>query len=451
MEKKISTLSKVMLCSADGFTLSLYSLMTSGMLTYYYTKYLGLTEGRASIVWAFFAAWNFFTPTLFGYISDRVKSKLGRRRPFIRYGCFFTAGFFCLSWQDLGLGSGQSALMAQMLGCLFLFDLCHVAVSSSIYIMPYEMTLDNNERASIFTLRIVSNALAMAIPLALVPTIKPQVGQSALVFRIVMDALGLLALAVIHLSTYFYKEEEYEKKADGMGFFKGLVACFKNISFDIYMICNLSVVFIQTILTQGVLYYFDEFSTPMILVYASLAAGIVIGIVLFSKIAASLGIRRRMLGMFAIMFSGTLTVWLGGALPALCAIGFLLAGIGFAGAMLMVPLLIGDAIDYDESVTGLRREGMYFGVNNVTSKPAVSLANSAFLLIIQAFGYDQALGKGLQSVQAKSGILFAWMGTSALAVIIPAISILFYTLDGPAWTRTKAELQRKHDQGAIAH
>ena len=38
-------------------------------------------------------------------------------------------------------------------------------------------------------------------------------------------------------------------------------------------------------------------------------------------------------------------------------------GMGFAGGMYLVPLMNGDVIDYDESITGLRHEGMYAGVN----------------------------------------------------------------------------------------
>ena len=75
-EEKVSVSSKFWLCSADCLCGTLSGLITGGGMTYFYTKYLGLDEGLASIVWMIFAVWNALNDPLFGYISDRTKSKL---------------------------------------------------------------------------------------------------------------------------------------------------------------------------------------------------------------------------------------------------------------------------------------------------------------------------------------------------------------------------------------
>jgi len=64
-----------------------------------------------------------------------------------------------------------------------------------------------------------------------------------------------------------------------------------------------------------------------------------------------------------------------------------------------------DVIDYDEKLTGLRREGMYAGINSFVTKPAISLAQAAFITIVGWFGFDQSLAKGLQPESAHTGIL----------------------------------------------
>ena len=79
----------------------------------------------------------------------------------------------------------------------------------------------------------------------------------------------------------------------------------------------------------------------------------------------------------------------------------------------LIPLMNGDVIDMDEHRTGLRREGMYAGVNSLVTKPAISIAQAVFLGIIGAFGYDQALAKGAQSVSAQTGILIGWVAVPA--------------------------------------
>ena len=71
-------------------------------MTYFYTKYLGLDEGLASIVWIIFAVWNALNDPLFGYISDRTRSKLGRRIPYIRYGALLYGLVFVAFWRQPG-------------------------------------------------------------------------------------------------------------------------------------------------------------------------------------------------------------------------------------------------------------------------------------------------------------------------------------------------------------
>jgi Na+/melibiose symporter-like transporter len=82
-------------------------------------------------------------------------------------------------------------------------------------------------------------------------------------------------------------------------------------------------------------------------------------------------------------------------------IAFLLVGVGFAGGMYLIPLMNGDIIDADEHMTGLRREGMYAGVNSFVTKPAMRLAQAVFLGFLSRAGYDQSLTKGCRARRLK--------------------------------------------------
>ena len=112
-----------------------------------------------------------------------------------------------------------------------------------------------------------------------------------------------------------------------------------------------------------------------------------------------------------------------------------------------VRLMNGDVIDYDELRTGARREGIYAGVNSLITKPAISLANAAFLMIAKWFGYDTTLAAGLQSALAKHGVLVAWMACPAILLILSAVAMKFYPLFGKQWDDEKAALARKHEDG----
>mgnify|MGYP005864277381 CR=1 FL=1 len=147
------------------------------------------------------------------------------------------------------------------------------------------------------------------------------------------------------------------------------------------------------------------------------------------------------LGSFAL---GCLVMLLGGRLLAPAAVSFFLIGIGFAGGMYLIPLMNGDVIDYDETRTGLRREGIYAGINSLVTKPAISIAQAVFLGFLTRFGYDQSLAKGLQSASAQTGILVAWMLVPSALLVISLLVTLFYPLAGASWERTKHELAARH-------
>ena len=113
--------------------------------------------------------------------------------------------------------------------------------------------------------------------------------------------------------------------------------------------------------------------------------------------------------------------------------------------MYLVPLMNGEVIDYDEAKTGFRREGMYAGVNSLITKPAISFANAAFVMMIGWFGYDNAVKAGAQDAMAKFGVKVAWMALPALLFILSAIAMKAYPLAGKEWEKMKEELSRKHE------
>ncbi|MBQ9227739.1 MAG: MFS transporter [Eubacterium sp.] len=444
-EEKIKLSSKLWLCSADCLCSAASGLITGGAMTYFFTKFLGLSEELASTVWIIFAVWNALNDPLFGYISDRTKSKLGRRIPYIRYGSFFYALFFILTWVRWPLGASQGALFVQMLATLFLFDTFYTAIATSLYVMPYTMAVSNKARGNLFIMKIFFTLLSMGIPLVLFPLIKPDVGEDPKRFQLIMVVIGVVTFAVIFTSTFFYKEKvttDIDENPENI--FRSTLDCLKNRSFLIFEILSFTVIFIQTILMQGVNYYFDEFSMPMAAAYGLLGAGAVFGVILWSRKVKPWGVRNCTLLMCIIFAAGAGAMTFFGGNSIVAGVGFFAAGMGFAGGMYLIPLMNGDVIDYDETVTGKRREGMYAGVNSLITKPAISFANAAFIMIAKGFGYDTTVAAGQQSAAAKQGLLVAWMALPAVLLIICAISLKFYPLTGAKWNETKQQLETKH-------
>ena len=96
-------------------------------------------------------------------------------------------------------------------------------------------------------------------------------------------------------------------------------------------------------------------------------------------------------------------------------------------------------IDYDEHLSGLRREGMYAGVNSFICKPAISIANALFPVMLLWFGYDSAIATADQTSLAKFGIRFSWLFLPAFLLTVCFICIrAFYPLAGEKWAEINA-------------
>ena len=71
---------------------------------------------------------------------------------------------------------------------------------------------------------------------------------------------------------------------------------------------------------------------------------------------------------------------------------------------------------------------------------------AVFLWLLGAYGYDQALGKGLQSASAETGILMGWTLVPGLLLLLCFVVLHWYPLAGPAWEEFKCKLAALHTE-----
>jgi len=416
-------------------------------LTYYFTSFRGMDAALAATVWLLFGIWNALNDPLFGYISDRTKSKLGRRIPYIRYGAPIIGLAFILCWLMIGgQGASQTVMFIQMTLALFLFDALYTAIATSIYVMPFEMAVSNKARSSIFIWKIIFSIFPLAVPLILWGFIKPEPGSDAQTFILIMAGFGIVMAALIFFSTFFYWEKHFQQEEEQLPFLKSIKECFTNRSFIVFEVLSFTIIYVQTSLMLGLNYFLAEFSISPIALYASLGVGIVGGIFLFVNVREIWGVKKSTIIMTAVFSLGCfLILGLGRELIPVM-IGAFCFGIGFAGGMYLIPMMNGDVVDMDEHRTGLRREGMYAGVNSLITKPAISLANSAFLWFLSAYGYNFAASSGGQSANAETGILMGWVLIPGVLLAVSFAVLFLYPLAGKKWDEIKHNLAVIHQE-----
>jgi glycoside/pentoside/hexuronide:cation symporter, GPH family len=444
-EEMVPLTSRIWVSIADASCAMLNTFVVSIGLTYYFTSFRGLGAGLAATAWIIFGVWNAVNDPLFGYISDRTKSGLGRRIPYIRYGAPLIGLSFVICWINFGgIHASQTAMFIQLLLFLFVFDTLYTAIATSIYVMPYEMAVSNKARSSIFIWKLIFSIFPLAVPLILWGIIRPEPGSDPFSFQLIMIGFGLVMAVLIFFSTFYYKEMHFQQEETQLPFLKSIKECFKNRAFIVFMVLSFTIIYVQTSLMLGLNYYLAEFSIPAIPLYAALGVGIIGGVFLFVNFRERWGVKGCTMVMAAVFSLGCFLVLGFGHVLIPTLIGVFFFGIGFAGGMYLIPLMNGDVVDMDEHLTGLRREGMYAGVNSFITKPAISFANSIFIWFLTMNGYNFSGLKGTQSAQAEMGILLGWVLIPGILLAISFGSLFLYPLAGKNWDDIKKQLSQLH-------
>jgi len=81
--------------------------------------------------------------------------------------------------------------------------------------------------------------------------------------------------------------------------------------------------------------------------------------------------------------------------------------------------LVGEAIDYNEYLTGKRTEGSIYGTFNLTRRIGQTIGNSAAVLALGWIGYDTALADA--GLAQAAGTL---TGIKVLCVLVPGIFVI---------------------------
>jgi GPH family glycoside/pentoside/hexuronide:cation symporter len=311
-----------------------------------------------------------------------------------------------------------------------------------------EITFDYHERTSLFSLRdglLIAGTLAAASSPAAV----------AWLFDLNMDAQGERAkffwIAVIYapllIGTCWWcalaiRERQPAVELQRTGISRGLRQVAHNRPFVILLIAY-TVSAIGNNLPATLILFYVEYVLQSTLADAFLMLYFVTGIVFLPawiKVSRRTGKKSAWLASMAINTGAFVGVFfLGPGDAAIYGVLVFLSGIGF-GATLAIPSAIqADVIDYDELLTGERREGEYIGLWSISKKFAAAVGIGAGLSILGMAGYTPNAEQPV-AVQTALRVLYALVPSLCNLV---AIAIAFaYPISG----RLHADIRKAIEQ-----
>ncbi len=350
-----------------------------------------------------------FNDPLIAYWSDRTKSRLGRRLPFILWATPFWALFGFMFFTP---PQGSATWVA----LYFFFVSQAYAFTSTLSGGPYEAMLpeishESNERLGIVGMKVWFGALGALVGLVASGVMKDTVGFRAMAFSVAMLALVCRYAGMLGIWNYASRTTPpVDLPLKG-----AILQTFKNRSFQQFLP---SFVLFQLAygLMLGMLPFFvkaildvDKEGTWIAGLTAVAIAVVVVSVPWYRRRARRTSKRaayRLAMLAGAVIFPFTALV---GSLPGTShtvGIAVLMACAGFAisGVYLFPAALTADIVDDDSMRTGMRREAMFFGAQNFVEKWVTALRDP-LLIALLAFGNTAGDTLGIRLVGPAAGLI----------------------------------------------
>jgi GPH family glycoside/pentoside/hexuronide:cation symporter len=468
--ERIPLWKKVIFGSGD-WSIASFGTLRQIFYAIFLTDVVGLDARLASVAALLGVIWDAINDPLVGMLSDRLKSRWGRRRPFllwfaIPYGLGFTLLWWAPPWQN------QIALAITVSLAYMLSDTLQTFIFVPLYALTPEITLDYDERTSLTGYRMFFNLLASLITAVAAPVIVDMVLASGATqqqgYQIVSALFGGLAIIPILLIFFTIKErersEEEIEQEQHTPFADVIRTTWQNVPFrfatGIYALNWITFDLVALVLPFYLTYWIaggnllaKSLGLPLeSAVFAFLLVTSVLVLPFWVWLARKLGKRQAyMIGMsfwtvvlMVIFFiqPGQITVML---------VLSVLAGLSVSTAHVLPDSIFPDVIEWDELRTGRRQEGIYYGVKNFIRKLTGAVAIFLGLQVLGWFGYQSPPEGVTQFTQLPSALMAmrVLIGPVGALMLIGAILMAwFYPLTRERHARIRKLLAKKKERSS---
>ena len=404
-----------------GIILSKQSVIA--FLVFYYVDVKHLPASWGAVVFGLFSVLNALNSLLFGYISDRTRTRWGRRIPYLRFLVIPLCLIFALIWFAPFDGRIQKE---SLLVYFVIISTCWAGISvlysTAYYALFSEMFPNFEERTDVNTLKGMLGISGLLLGVALPPILYSNLGWPwmGIIFAVIL----LIGFAFGSQNLF---ENHNEQETSQNNILHDLKETFSNRNFVLVAIQRTLWEFSATVLSGNAAFYIkyslgeSDGLTSIFLAVMFISA--VPFLFVWKKITLRIKTRNSMiLGSILNGFASLLLFFvkdITGALLVAVLIGF-----GVSNFFAIADTIVAEVIDEDTRKTGQRREGLIWGNIYFMAGFNMVLASLVFGLITTACGYDSSLALQPDSVGLGFRIL---IGICPLAAgLLSAVVLSFY-------------------------
>jgi GPH family glycoside/pentoside/hexuronide:cation symporter len=431
---------------------SLISGIFGALLPIFYQDYLGLGAGWIALASLIYGIWNAVNDPIFGFISDSTRSKKGRRIPYMRYTAPFLALSFIAVW-FAPRGAGQIWIFIWMLVTMILYDGCFTIIGLVYCALLPEVTESDTERNHLQISSSLFSMVGLILGFLIPDMFRPKAGQavSFLPLQMAMIVVGITGALLIIATTLKVKERpEFTQVDEPLSIGKQVKATFTSKSFLVLAASNFMSILVSSLVVGSLFYladYVTKTSTMSLLIF--LFIPLILGVPATNLLRGKLGLLRTQQLLMAIAGVGLVSITF---VPvSLIPVCLVLTGFGLAGPQTLTNILFAQVADEDELRHGVRREGAFFGVNALITKPAqsIALALAPFILTLTHFVTRSDNGGQMfanQSPEAIFGIKVFTGLIPGLAMFAGALILFAFPIKGERLELMRSDLLKLHAQ-----
>lgn len=403
-------------------------------VTRYYVNILKVDTVVLAVLLAVWNIWDAVNDPMMGALMDKMFAKhhnpKGKFRPWLLRATPLLAITSIAFWTVPTLFEGTAMLMVLFV-CKILYEACYTMFNIPMGSLLSAMANTDEERASLSSARGFGSMIGNILPTMIFPVILGYFGDTnAAGYGIGATICAVIGFVICLLHYYMTEERNISDStsadADNIKF-TDIFRVFKVnrafLALCIHGICICTMQYVGS--TLGTYMYSDVLGNIQMMAMAS-AVSMPLGLVTLvvaPKISKKMGltnmIRAGLLisavlygGIFALHMMGDVNIWVH------------IIGTGLAMSFASVSIymqwgMVGEAIDYNEYLTGKRTEGSIYGTFNLTRRIGQTIGNSAGVLMLGWIGYDTALADA--GLAQSAGTI---VGIKVLCVLLPAIFVL---------------------------
>lgn len=408
-------------CISWGFgTLTVAALFNSVnvLLLRYIVDYAGLGAVLAGPLIGLSKLYDAVIDPAVGSWSDRTRSSMGRRRPFILGGGLLLAvsALFLFNIPSSLSNEGKAgfvifALLVYVIFALLVYASGYAAFSVPYMAMPAEMTTSFHERSRLISFRVTGVAIASLIATFVGPVLIARSGggqarhTTLSIFLAVVIVAGTIGCFWGTRDAPFH----YDESPVRLSLTRKLALMADNRPFVLLLVIKLLQLTALAVTQASMPFLFKRvlgLSDTLLGVYFLIFYGVMMVCQPFWVRAARRWGKRSvyLLATIAYALLYLSWYWLSPGEPLVLVYGRAVLFGAFGGAVLLLgQSLLPDTMEWDYRRTGMRREGMLSAVYTVVEKLSFALGAAATGIVLGRAGYIQGTGNAAV-VQPQSAI-----------------------------------------------